>query len=147
LMYETLDYTVPVLPENKPRYLMGVGSPDTLWEGVERGIDMFDCVFPTRIARHGTALTSQGRVLIRDAGYAADYGPLDPNCDCYTCKSGYSRAYLRHLFKAGEFLGGYLITYHNLFFLKHVMEEIKAGLRTDTFYERKEEFFRQYHRD
>jgi queuine tRNA-ribosyltransferase len=147
LMYEVLDYTVPMLPDSKPRYLMGVGSPDALWEGVERGIDMFDCVFPTRIARHGTALTSQGRVLIRDAQYARDYSPLDPNCDCYTCKSAYSRAYLRHLFKAGEFLGGYLITYHNLFFLKRVMEEIKEGLRSDTFRQRKQEFFRQYHGD
>ncbi|HBE79814.1 MAG TPA: tRNA guanosine(34) transglycosylase Tgt [Firmicutes bacterium] len=147
LMYETLEYTVPLLPLDKPRYLMGVGSPDALWEGVERGIDMFDCVFPTRIARHGTALTSKGRVLIRDAQYARDYAPLDPNCGCYTCKSGYSRAYLRHLFKAGEFLGGYLITYHNLFFLKRVMDEIKEGLRSDTFAERKREFFRQYNGD
>ncbi len=144
LMYEALDYTVPALPENKPRYLMGVGSPDALWEGVERGVDMFDCVFPTRIARHGTALTSGGRVLIRDAQYARDYGPLDPKCGCYTCKTGYSRAYIRHLFKAGEFLGGYLITYHNLYFLRQIMEEIKVGLRTDTFKERKQEFFRQY---
>ena len=145
LMYEVLDYTTPLLPENKPRYLMGVGSPDALWEGVERGVDMFDCVFPTRIARHGTALTSQGRVLIRDAQYARDFKPLDPNCGCYTCKSNYSRAYLRHLFKAGEFLGGYLITYHNLYFLKKIMEEIKEGLRSDTFRQRKQEFFRLYH--
>jgi queuine tRNA-ribosyltransferase len=144
LMYEVLDYTVPLLPEGNPRYLMGVGSPDALWEGVERGIDMFDCVFPTRIARHGTALTSQGRVLIRDARYARDYTPLDPSCSCYTCKSAYSRAYLRHLFKAGEFLGGYLITYHNLYFLNQVMEEIKEGIRTDTFGERKQEFFQRY---
>ncbi len=143
IMYEVLDYTAPILPETKPRYLMGVGSPDALWEGVERGIDMFDCVFPTRIARHGTALTSLGRVLIRDAQYAGDFSTLDPNCDCYTCKS-YSRAYIRHLFKAGEFLGGYLITYHNLYFLMKVMMEIREGLKTDTFLERKREFFRRY---
>jgi queuine tRNA-ribosyltransferase len=143
LMYEVLDYTVPLLPEAKPRYLMGVGSPDALWEGVERGIDMFDCVFPTRIARHGTAMTSTGRVIIRDAKYLQDFTALDPNCDCYTCQS-YTRAYLRHLFKAGEFLGGYLITYHNLYFLKKVMEEIRAGIREDTFRERKQEFFRLY---
>lgn len=143
LMYEVLDYTVPVLPENKPRYLMGVGTPDALWEGVERGVDMFDCVFPTRIARHGTAMTSLGRVLIRDAKYARDFTPLDPNCTCYTCQS-YSRAYLRHLFKAGEFLGGYLITYHNLHFLYQVMALIREGLRSDSFYQRKEEFFRLY---
>lgn len=143
LMYEVLDYTVPHLPEEKPRYLMGVGSPDALWEGVERGIDMFDCVFPTRIARHGTAMTSLGRVIIRDAKYLRDFTPLDPNCNCYTCKS-YTRAYLRHLFKAGEFLGGFLITYHNLHFLGEVMNKIRDGLKTDTFYERKQEFFRLY---
>ncbi len=143
IMYEALDYTVPELPEDKPRYLMGVGSPDTLWEGVERGIDMFDCVFPTRIARNGTALTSVGRVIIRDARYARDFGPLDPNCSCKTC-TGYSRAYLRHLFKAGEILGGHLVTYHNLHFLHHVMEEIRTGLKTGTFAERKAEFFRMY---
>lgn len=143
LMYEVLDYTVPHLPKEKPRYLMGVGSPDALWEGVERGIDMFDCVFPTRIARHGTAMTSLGRVIIRDARYLRDFTPLDPNCNCYTCKS-YTRAYLRHLFKAGEFLGGFLITYHNLHFLAEVMNNIREGLKTDTFYERKQEFFRLY---
>ncbi|MGE5581576.1 MAG: tRNA guanosine(34) transglycosylase Tgt [Bacillota bacterium] len=143
LMYEVLDYTVPLLPDAKPRYLMGVGSPDALWEGVARGIDMFDCVLPTRIARHGTAMTSTGRVLIRDAQYAREFIPLDPNCECYTCRS-YSRAYLRHLFKAGEFLGGYLITYHNLYFLFKVMAEIREGLRSGTFEERKKEFFRLY---
>jgi queuine tRNA-ribosyltransferase len=143
VMYEVLDYTVPLLPKEKPRYLMGVGSPDALWEGVERGIDMFDCVFPTRIARHGTAMTSLGRVIIRDAKYLRDFTPLDPNCDCYTCKS-YTRAYLRHLFKAGEFLGGFLITYHNLHFLGKVMNNIRDGLKTDTFHERKQEFFRLY---
>lgn len=142
LMYEVLDYTVPLLPAEKPRYLMGVGSPDALWEGVERGIDMFDCVLPTRIARHGTAMTSLGRVIIRDAKYLRDFTPLDPNCNCFTCRS-YTRAYLRHLFKAGEFLGGFLITYHNLYFLMEVMKEIQEGLRTDTFAERKREFFKR----
>lgn len=143
MMYEVLDYTVPLLPDDKPRYLMGVGSPDTLWEGVERGIDMFDCVFPTRIARNGTALTSLGRVIIRDARYARELTPLDPNCHCPVCTS-YSRAYLRHLFKAGEILGAHLITYHNLYFLMTVMREIREGLKTDTFKERKAEFFRRY---
>jgi queuine tRNA-ribosyltransferase len=143
LMYEVLDYTVPLLPENKPRYLMGVGSPDALWEGVERGIDMFDCVFPTRIARNGTALTAAGRVIIRDAKYARDLTPLDPDCSCPVCAS-YTRAYLRHLFKAGEILGAHLVTYHNLFFLMNVTQQIKAGIRTDTFAARKAEFFRRY---
>jgi queuine tRNA-ribosyltransferase len=143
LMYEVLDYTVPLLPETKPRYLMGVGSPDALWEGVERGIDMFDCVFPTRIARNGTALTSVGRVIIRDAKYARAFEPLDPNCACPVCAS-YTRAYLRHLFKAGEILGAHLVTYHNLSFLMKLMREIKAGIATDTFAERKTKFFRRY---
>jgi queuine tRNA-ribosyltransferase len=143
LMYETLDYIVPLLPETKPRYLMGVGSPDTLWEGVERGIDMFDCVFPTRIARNGTALTSRGRVIIRDAKYSREMTPLDPDCACPVCTS-YTRAYLRHLFKAGEILGAHLVTYHNLYFLKKVMDEIREGLRTDTFAARKADFFRRY---
>jgi queuine tRNA-ribosyltransferase len=143
LMYEVLDYTVPLLPEDKPRYLMGVGSPDALWEGVERGIDMFDCVFPTRIARNGTALTAAGRVIIRDAKYARDLTPLDPECSCPVCAS-YTRAYLRHLFKAGEILGASLVTYHNLFFLMNVIQQIRVGIQTDTFAARKAEFFRRY---
>ncbi len=143
VMYQVLDYTVPGLPQNKPRYLMGVGSPDALWEGVERGIDMFDCVFPTRIARNGTALTSLGRIIVRDAKYARDFTSLDPNCSCRVCTQ-YTKAYLRHLFKAGEILGAHLLTYHNLFFLKKTMDIIKEGLRTNTFYERKTEFFRLY---
>ena len=117
LMYEVLDYTVPLLPEEKPRYLMGVGSPDALWEGVARGIDMFDCVFPTRIARNGTAMTSRGRVIIRDAVHARDFSPLDAECSCYTCRN-FTRAYLRHLFNAKEILGLVLVTYHNLYFLR-----------------------------
>jgi queuine tRNA-ribosyltransferase len=144
LMYEVLDYTTPCLPERKPRYLMGVGSPDALWEGVERGIDMFDCVFPTRIARNGTALTSGGRVIIRDAKYARDFEPLDPECACPVCSS-YTRAYLRHLFKAGEILGAHLVTYHNLYFLMELMRQIREGIASDTFAERKTEFFRRYH--
>ena len=98
-MYEVLDYTVPLMPEDKPRYLMGVGSPDDLIEGVIRGIDMFDCVLPTRIARNGNAMTSEVKVVVRNAKYARDFGPLDPNCDCYCCKN-YTRAYIRHLVKA-----------------------------------------------
>ncbi len=103
LMYEVLDYTVPLMPEDKPRYLMGVGSPDDLLEGVIRGIDMFDCVLPTRIARNGTAMTSQGKVVVRNAKYARDFTPLDPECDCYCCKN-YTKAYIRHLVKANEIL-------------------------------------------
>ena len=103
LMYEMLDATVPHLTEEKPRYLMGVGTPDCFFEGVQRGVDMFDCVLQTRIARNGTALTSQGRVVVRNAAYARDFSPVDPECDCYTCKN-FSRAYIRHLLKAGDCL-------------------------------------------
>ena len=101
LMYEILSHTTPLLPADKPRYLMGVGSPDALIEGVIRGIDMFDCVLPTRIARNGTTMTSQGRLVVRNARYARDFSPLDPECDCYTCRH-YTRAYIRHLIKADE---------------------------------------------
>ena len=103
LMYEVLEYTTPLMPVDKPRYLMGVGSPDDLIEGVIRGVDMFDCVLPTRIARNGTAMTSQGKVVVRNAAYAKDFTPLDPECDCYCCKN-YTKAYIRHLVKANEIL-------------------------------------------
>lgn len=146
VMYEVLDYTVPILPSDKPRYLMGVGSPDCLWEGVERGIDMFDCVFPTRIGRNGTALTRKGRVIIRDARYARDFTPLDPDCGCPTCQN-YTRAYLRHLFKAGEILALHLVTYHNLHFLHSIMEEIRTALANGTFARAKAEFFAEFYGD
>ena len=100
-MNAVLDFTTPLLPENKPRYLMGVGAPDSLIDGVIRGVDMFDCVLPTRIARNGTCMTSEGRLVVKNAKYAEDFSPLDPNCDCYTCKN-YTRAYIRHLHKADE---------------------------------------------
>ncbi len=137
-MYEVLDYTVPLLPENKPRYLMGVGSPDYLLEGVARGVDMFDCVLPTRIARNGTVLTGNGRLIVRDAAYAGDFGPLDPQCGCYTCRN-YTRAYLRHLFKANEILGLRLATLHNLHHLLAFMGEIRSALREGRF----EEYYAQ----
>jgi queuine tRNA-ribosyltransferase len=144
IMYEVLDYTVPILPEDKPRYLMGVGSPDALWEGVARGIDMFDCVLPTRIARNGTAMTSRGRVNILNAKYACDFSPLDPNCACSTCRQ-HTRAYLRHLFKAGEILGLILLTYHNLFFLARMMEEIRYSLEQGVYHQAQQEFFAAYY--
>lgn len=101
IMNRVLEFTTPLLPDNKPRYLMGVGSPDSLIDGAIRGIDMFDCVLPTRIARNGTCMTSEGRLVVKNAKFARDFGPLDPNCDCYTCKN-YSRAYIRHLMKCDE---------------------------------------------
>lgn len=143
LMYEVLDYTVPLMPEDKPRYLMGVGSPDDLLEGVIRGIDMFDCVLPTRIARNGTAMTSVGKVVVRNAKYARDFGPLDPNCDCYCCRN-YTRAYIRHLVKANEILASRLITTHNLHFLLNLMKQVREAIMEDRLLDFKEEFFKAY---
>lgn len=143
LMYEVLEYTAPELPKEKPRYLMGVGSPDCLIEGVIRGIDMFDCVLPTRIARNGTAMTSIGKVVIRNAKYHDDFQPLDPKCSCYTCKN-YSRAYLRHLFKAQEILSARLVTYHNLFFLIQLMKDIRLAIQEDRLLDFRKSFFETY---
>lgn len=143
LMYEILDSTVPLMPEDKPRYLMGVGSTDDLIEGAIRGIDMFDCVLPTRIARNGTAMTSRGRVVIKNAVHTESFEPLDPECDCYTCKN-YTRAYLRHLFKANEILGPRLLTYHNLYFLLKLMEKIRQAIKNDCLLDYRDEFFRKY---
>lgn len=143
-MYKVLDYLTPVMPEDKPRYLMGVGSPDALIEGVIRGIDMFDCVLPTRIARNGTTMTSQGRVVIKNAQYARDFTPLDPNCDCYTCRN-YTRAYIRHLLKANETFALRLTSIHNLHFLINLMEQIKDAIREDRLLDFRDEFFLQYY--
>ncbi|MCT4661287.1 MAG: tRNA guanosine(34) transglycosylase Tgt [Tissierellales bacterium] len=143
LMYEVLDYTVPLLPKDKPRYNMGVGSPDYLFESVIRGIDMADCVLPTRIARNGTCFTSQGKLTIKNAKYQRDFGPLDPECDCYACKN-YSRAYIRHLFKANEILGARLATIHNLHFLIKLMDNIREAIREDRLLEYRDEFYEKY---
>ena len=143
LMLEVLDYSVDYLPKDKARYLMGVGSPDYLFEGVERGIDMFDCVLPTRIARHGLATTSNGRVNIKNAKYERDFSPLDENCDCYTCRN-YSKAYLRHLFKADEMLSAMLLSNHNLHFLINMMKNIRKSIEEDRFLEYKREFYDRY---
>lgn len=143
LMYEVLDYTVPFLPENKPRYLMGVGTPDYLIEGAIRGVDMFDCVLPTRIARNGTAMTSVGKVVVRNATYQSDFTPLDPECDCYTCKN-FTRAYIRHLIKAGEILGIRLITIHNLRFLISLMEKVRKATEEDSLLEFRKDFYKKY---
>ena len=140
IMYEVMDNCVELLPKDKPRYLMGVGSPDCLFEGVERGVDMFDCVLPTRIARNGMALTSRGRVSIKNAKYERDFSPLDPECDCYTCRN-YSRAYLRHLFKAKEILSSMLLTHHNLYFLVNLMGNIRTAIEEDRFPEYKKNSF------
>ena len=143
IMYEMLEEMMPYMPTHKPRYLMGVGTPDCLLEGVLRGIDMFDCVLATRIARNGTALTSSGRLVVRNAQYAHDFGPLDPECDCYAC-THYSRAYIRHLIKAGEITGGRLISIHNLRFLIHLMEQIREAIAQDRFLDFRKSFYEKY---
>lgn len=143
LMYEVLEYTTPVLPANKPRYLMGVGSPDALIEGSIRGVDMFDCVLPTRIARNGTCMTSEGRLVVRNARFAEDFGPLDPQCSCYTC-TNYSRAYIRHLIKADETFGLRLTTYHNLHFLLELMRNVRQAIQDDRLLDFRDEFFEMY---
>ncbi len=139
-----LDYAPDLLPYDKPRYVMGIGTPDYILEAVERGVDMFDCVEPTRIARHGMATTSRGRVNIKNAKYERDFGPLDPECDCYTCRH-YSRAYLRHLFKAGETMSAMLLSEHNLRFLSKLSEDIRKSIEEDRFTEFKKEFYGKYY--
>ena len=140
LMYEALEYTTPVLPKDKPRYLMGVGSPDCLVEGVARGVDMFDCVLPTRIARNGTVFVPEGKLVIRNAKYARDFRPLDENCDCYACRN-YSRAYIRHLIKANEILGFRLTTIHNLHYLLNLMADIRKAIEENRFEKFRRDFF------
>lgn len=143
LMYEMLDYTVPELPEDKARYLMGVGSPDYLIEGAIRGVDMFDCVLPTRIGRNGTVLTSRGKLIVRDAKYARDFTSLDPECDCYVCRN-FTRAYIRHLLKAQEVLGIRLTTWHNLKFLLDLMKKVRQAIIEDRLGDFRNEFFRNF---
>ncbi|NLC07837.1 MAG: tRNA guanosine(34) transglycosylase Tgt [Syntrophomonadaceae bacterium] len=146
LMYEMLECTVPLLPQHRPRYLMGVGSPDCLVEGVSRGIDMFDCVLPTRIARNGTAMTSRGKLVIRNAIYARDFQPIDPECSCYTCQN-YTRAYIRHLLKANEVLALRLMTTHNLFYLLNLMQQMRDALNENRFPAFRKNFWEQYSMD
>jgi len=142
-MYEILDVLMPIMPKDKPRYLMGVGTPDCLIEGVLRGVDMFDCVHPTRIARNGTAMTSTGRVVVRNATYERDFTPLDSECDCYTCKN-FSKAYLRHLVKSGEILAAILLSIHNLRFLIRLMENMRDALMEDRLLSFVDNFKRNY---
>lgn len=143
VMNRVLEFTTPLMPSNKPRYLMGVGSPDSLIDGAIRGIDMFDCVLPTRIARNGTCMTSNGRLVVRNAKYARDFSPIDENCDCHVCRN-YSRAYIRHLIRCNETFGFRLTTYHNLYFLVKLMEQVRQAIREDRLGDFKEEFFEQY---
>lgn len=139
LMYEMLDITLEHLPQNKARYLMGVGTPDCLVEGVMRGIDMFDCVYPTRVARNGTAMTWNGRLVIKNAQYEHDFHPIDKHCNCYTCRN-YSRAYIRHLVRVNEIFGLRLLTIHNLHFLIDFMRQMRQSIMEDRF----PEFYRKF---
>ncbi|MEA4999437.1 MAG: tRNA guanosine(34) transglycosylase Tgt [Candidatus Limiplasma sp.] len=143
IMYGMLEAIMPHMPVTKPRYLMGVGSPDCLVEGVLRGVDMFDCVLATRIARNGTCFTTDGRLVIKNAQYARDFGPIDPECDCYACRN-FSRAYIRHLFKAGEITGARLASIHNLRFLLRLMEGVRRAIAEDRFGEFRSQFFARY---
>ncbi|MCW6662361.1 tRNA guanosine(34) transglycosylase Tgt [Aerococcaceae bacterium NML190073] len=142
-MNAVLDYLTPVMPKHKPRYLMGVGSPDSLLDGVIRGVDMFDCVLATRIARNGTCMTSHGRLVVKNAQYARDFRPIDEHCDCYTCRN-YSRAYIRHLIKADEIFGLRLASIHNVHFLLNLMKDIRTHIKNDTLLEFRQDFFERY---
>ena len=143
LMYEMLEHTVPYLDENKPRYLMGVGTADCLLEGVERGVDMFDCVLQTRVARNGMALVENGRLTVRNAAFAHDFAPIEEECDCYTCRT-YSRAYIRHLIKANEILGAVLLSIHNLRFSIRLMERARQAIIDGCYPEFKREFMMNF---
>ena len=142
-MYKMIDYSIKYLPEDKPRYLMGVGDPFDLFEGVERGVDMFDCVHPTRLARHGHAFTKYGKINLKNAKYKEDFTPVDTSCDCECCKN-YTKAYIRHLLVAEETLGQRLLSIHNLRFLIRIMENIRIAIQEDRFLEYKKEFIEDY---
>ncbi|SFH46700.1 tRNA-guanine transglycosylase [Tindallia magadiensis] len=146
IMYDVLDHLMPIMPQDKPRYLMGVGSPDALIHGVLRGVDMFDCVLPTRIARNGTAMTSEGPVIIKNAKHFESWIPLDSDCQCYCCRN-YSRAYLRHLFKSNEILGLRLLSIHNISFLLELMKGIRKAIKNDCLIDYCQEFYRRYYQE
>ncbi len=144
LMNEMLDYTLELLPQDKPRYLMGVGTPDYLVEGVARGIDMFDCVYPTRVARNGMAMVHSGRIVIKNSEYTEDERPLEEGCGCYACRNGYTRSYIRHLFRAGEIFGLRLLSLHNLYFLCQFMRDMRQSIIDGRFGEFRSEFLANY---
>lgn len=145
-MYKAIDYSVPYLPEDKVRYLMGVGEPIDIIEGVIRGVDIFDCVLPTRIARHGQAFTKHGKINLNNAKYKEDLLPIEDGCDCYTCKN-YERAYIRHLITTGETLGGRLLSIHNIRFLTRLAEELREAIKNDTILEYRENFIKSYEKN
>ena len=142
-MYKMIDYSIPYLPEDKPRYLMGVGDPLDIVEGVVRGVDMFDCVLPTRIARHGNAFTRDGKINIKNAKYKEDFAPLEDGCDCYACKH-YTKAYIRHLIVANETFGARLLSIHNIRFLIKLTEDLRESIKNNNLLEYREEFISRY---
>lgn len=144
LMYEMLEYSTSLLPQDKPRYLMGVGTPDCLVEGVQRGIDMFDCVYPTRVARNGMAMTWTGRLVMKNAQFTHDHHVLEEGCGCYACRNGYTRAYIRHLVRANEIFGLRLLSLHNLYFLQEFMRRMRQAILDDRFTEFRSDFFSHY---
>jgi len=143
---EILDYLLPLMSEDKPRYLMGVGAPEELWDYIEKGIDMFDCVMPTRNARNGQLFTSGGKIIIKNASFKNDYSPLDEECSCYTC-SNFTRAYLSHLFRSGELLALRLNTLHNINFMIKLTSRIRAAIKSGTYSRDKKEFLRKYRKE
>lgn len=145
-MYAAIDYSIPYLPENKLRYLMGIGEPIDLIEGVIRGVDIFDCVSPTRLARHGHALTKYGKINLKNAVYKEDFSPISNECDCYACKS-YTKAYIRHLITADETFGARLLSIHNIRFLVHLMEEIRSAISEDRLLAYRDTFVKNYYGD
>ncbi|MCM1370934.1 MAG: tRNA guanosine(34) transglycosylase Tgt [Clostridium sp.] len=145
-MYKMIDYAVKYLPHDKPRYLMGVGDPIDIIEGVIRGIDMFDCVLPTRLARHGNAFTRHGKINLKNLKYKEDFSPIEENCDCYTCKN-YTKSYIRHLITCDEMLGGRLLSIHNIRFLIKLTEDLREAIKNDKVLEYKEEFIKNYNKE
>jgi len=143
VMYDILSFLQPLYPENMPRYLMGVGSPDCLIEGYARGIDMMDCVLPTRIARNGTAFSRFGKIVLKNAKYKNDFTPLESECNCYTCKN-YTKAYLHHLVKCGEMLGAELLSIHNIYHLIKLTDKIKEAIMRDRLLDFRDEYLKDY---
>ena len=146
-MEEILSYTTELLPEEKPRYLMGVGTPDYLLTGVRHGIDMFDCVFPTRVARNGMAMTWTGRLVMKNAAYAHDHTVMEDGCGCYACRNGYTRAYIRHLVRAQEIFGLRLLSLHNLYFLQEFMRRMRASILDGSFLSFYQDFMSHYNKN
>lgn len=145
-MHQVVEWAIPFLPKSKPRYLMGVGTPLDIIDFVMKGVDMFDCVLPTRLGRNGSMYTTFGRINIKNAKYADDFTPLDPECDCYACRN-YTKAYIRHLYKAGEILAARLATYHNLYFYQRVVRGLRAAIAEDRVTEFRRDFLAKYESD